>query len=81
MKLKNIIHVYGTHDFEPDLNVHVLTFKGWSLLQFSLGWSKYADWPYLQITMGNNMLFGVFGYIYKFSFSFDFLAKTWVHYQ
>ena len=62
---------------------HIFSFfrgKKFSLIQFSVGWDDYASWPYIQISSGNNNLLDVLFYAYRFSFSFELIARTWVHY-
>lgn len=81
MNFKNLIQVCKKEDFGPDLNIKILSFENWSILQCSIGWSDYPDWPYLQVMMGNNTFFGVLFFLYKFSFTLDIISRTWVHFM
>jgi len=74
MKLINLKH---REDFGHDYYVQILNVKKWSLLQASVSWNDYPSWPYLQVTMGSNGLFGIMFWVYKLGFDLDILSRTW----
>ena len=74
MKLIKFTYRY---DFGHDTYIQFLIVKGWCLFQFSLSWNDYGGFPYLQITSGNNGLFGFMFWVYKFGLDFDILSRTW----
>ena len=60
------------------LNHYPKPFKGdWSLLQFSISWNDYPSYPYLQVTSGNNGVFSLLFWVYKFGFDIDILSRSW----
>jgi len=65
------------YDFGHDWYVQVLFTKRWALLQVSVSWNDFPAWPYLQITLGSNGLFGILFWAYKFGLDVDILSRTW----
>jgi len=66
-----------TDDWGTDLYFSFLKTSNYTALQISVSYCEYAEWPYLQITMGQNSLFGAFCYFYKFGFDINIVSKTW----
>jgi hypothetical protein len=65
-------------DWGTDLIFSFLKTSRYTLLQISLSYCEHPAWlPYLQITMGQNSLFGAFCYFWKLGFDFTILGKTW----
>jgi hypothetical protein len=64
-------------DFGVD---HIFTlFKGKrrSFIQVSVSWNDYPDFPYLQISFGNNRLIDILFWCWKFGFAFELFGITW----
>ena len=64
-------------DYGTDLYFSFLKTPSYTLLQVSVSYCEFASWPYLQITLGQNKLFGIFCYFYKFGFDVDIVSRTW----
>ena len=75
--MKRLIQFNVREDFGTDCYVQVLNIRRWSLLQVSFSWNDYAGWPYLQINMGSNGLFGLLFWTYKLGFDVSILSRTW----
>jgi hypothetical protein len=75
--MKKLIQFNVREDFGTDFYVQVLNIRDWSLLQVSFSWNDYAGWPYLQIHMGSNGLFGLLFWVYKLGFDVSLLSRTW----
>lgn len=52
-----------------------------SFLQLDLGWNDYPSGVYLQIAFGNNRLFDILFWCWKFSFAVELLGFTWVRWD
>jgi len=74
MKLLQLKH---RNDFGDDYYLQFLTGKRWTLLQTSVSWNDFPSWPYVQITMGSNGLFGIMFWVYKLGFDLDIMSRTW----
>jgi len=74
MKLLQLKH---RNDFGDDYYLQFLTGKKWTLLQTSVSWNDFPGWPYVQVTMGSNGLFGIMFWVYKLGFDLDILSRTW----
>jgi hypothetical protein len=72
---------FGTlEDYGTGYYMTVLTTKSYSLLQvaFDIGeYSRWIEWPYLQITMGYGKLFSFLFSIGKLGFTFDICGRNW----
>jgi hypothetical protein len=75
--MKRLIQFNVREDFGTDCYVQVLNIRRWSLLQVSFSWNDYAGWPYLQINVGSNGLFGLLFWTYKLGFDVSILSRTW----
>jgi hypothetical protein len=75
--MKKLIQFNIQEDFGTDVYIQFLNIKRWSLLQVSFSWNDYAGWPYLQITMGSNGLFGLLFWVYKLGFDVSIWSRTW----
>jgi hypothetical protein len=64
-------------DYGTDYYFSFLKTSKYTFLQVSLSICEIPSRPYLQITMGENKLFGVFCYFWRIGADFDILAKTW----
>ena len=67
-------------DWGKDYYFTFLKGRKYSLLQVSFSVCQYSKWfefPQIQITMGGGKLFGVFVYFSKFGADIDFCGKTW----
>lgn len=64
-------------DFGHDYYTQIFTGKRWTLIQTSVSWNDFPSWPYVQITMGSNGLFGIMFWVYKFGFDLDIMSRTW----
>ena len=64
-------------DWGTDLYFSFLKTSRYTALQISVSYCEYAAWPYLQITMGQNSLFGAFCYFWKLGFDCTILGRTW----
>lgn len=77
MKLLNYIR---REDYGVEHIFSLFQGKNFSLVQFSVGWDDYRSWPYIQVSSGNNSLFDLLFYAYRFSFNIQLIGRTWVHY-
>ncbi len=77
MKLFNLKH---TEDWGHDYYAQVLSVKGWSLLQVSVSWNDYPEWPYIQIKSGSGSTLSILFWVYKFGLDVDILSRTWKWY-
>ena len=77
MKLFNFKH---TEDWGHDYYAQVLSIKGWSLLQVSVSWNTYPDWPYIQIKSGSGSTLSILFWAYRFGLDVDTLSRTWKWY-
>jgi hypothetical protein len=75
--MKKLIQFNYRYDFGHDVYVQVLNVKKWSLLQVSFSYNDYAGWPYLQIHMGSNGLFGLMFWAWKLGFDVSLASRTW----
>jgi hypothetical protein len=73
----SIIKFRHQYDFGHDYYVQVLNIRKWSLLQVSFSWNDYAGFPYLQINMGSNGLFGLLFWVHRIGFDVSILSRTW----
>ena len=64
-------------DYGTDLIFSFLKAPKYTALQVSVSYCGYPAWPYLQITMGENKLFGIFCYFWRIGFGVDILSRTW----
>jgi len=58
----------------------VLTIKGYSLLQTSIGVDNldtWLQWPYMSVTAGYNTLFSFYCSLGRVYFDFDLLSRNW----
>jgi len=72
-----LFHFEKQSDWGTDYYFSFLKTSKYTFLQVCLSLCEYPAWPYLQITMGENKLFGFFCYFYKFGADFDILARNW----
>lgn len=65
-------------DFGPELRIGLLVGRRFSLLQVALGLSDYGDeFPYLQVSFGNNSVFSLFSYVWRLYIDLSLLGSTW----
>jgi len=74
MKLLQLKH---RTDFGHDYYAQFITVKNWTLIQTSVSWNDFPSWPYVQVTMGSNGLFGIMFWVYKLGFDLDIISRTW----
>lgn len=67
-------------DFGKEHIFTLLRGKKFSLIQFAVSWDDYGSSPYIQVSSGNNSLLDVLFYVYRFSFNFELIGRTWEHY-
>ena len=77
MKLFKLYDFEKRDDYGTDLYFSFLKTQSYTLLQLSVSYCEFASWPYLQITMGQNSLFGTFCYFWRLGFDFTILGRTW----
>ena len=75
--MKKLIQFNVRQDFGTDVYVQVLNVRKWSLLQVSFSWNDYAGWPYLQINVGSNGLFGLLFWVHRIGFDVSLSSRTW----
>jgi hypothetical protein len=75
--MKKLIQFNVREDFGTDAYIQIINVRNWSLLQISISWNDYVGWPYCQITMGSNGLFGLLFWAYKLGFDVSLLSRTW----
>lgn len=71
MKFFDYHHVY---DFGHEWYLNIICTNLFNLLQFNMDWSNFLGRPILLINIFGESLFGFTVTVYKFTFSFDFLA-------
>ena len=64
-------------DYGTDLYFSFLKTSRYTLLQISVSYCEHPAWPYLQITMGENKLFGIFCYFWKLGADINIVSRTW----
>jgi hypothetical protein len=75
--MKKLIQFNVREDFGTDAYIQIINIKRWSLLQVSVSWNDYAGWPYLQIHMGSNGLFGLLFWVHRLGFDVSLASRTW----
>lgn len=73
----NLIKFNKRVDFGTDWYAQLLNIKGWSLIQASFSYNDFPGWPYLQLTIGSNGLFGFLFWVWKLGISIDIFSRTW----
>ena len=59
---------------------HIFTLfksKRRSFIQLSVDWNDYPSGVYLQISIGNNRLFDILFYCWRFGFNLELFGFTW----
>ena len=64
-------------DWGKDYNFIFFKTEQYSLIQLSVFWGDFVQWPYIQVTSGSGKLLGVLFWVHKFSFDIDILGRTW----
>jgi hypothetical protein len=64
-------------DYGTDYYFSFLKTGSYTALQISVSYCEYPAWPYLQIMMGETMLFGIFFYFHRIGFDCTILGRTW----
>ena len=72
-----ILDCYKKEDYGVNYVFTLLKGKRRSFLQLDLGWNDYPSRVYLQIAFGNNRLFDILFWCWKFSFAVELLGITW----
>jgi len=80
-----LIRFKHREDYGDDYYVQILNFeshfpkplKNHSILQVSFSWNDYPSSPYIQLSLGNNTLFSIIFWAYKFGFDLDVFGRTW----
>lgn len=75
--MEKLFRVNYRYDFGHDIYFQILNLNRWSLIQASFSYNDYAGWPYLQLTIGSNGLFGFLFWVWKFGFDIDIFSRTW----
>ena len=75
--MKKLIQFNVHEDFGTDVYVQFLNVRNWSLFQVSFSYNDYAGWPYCQITLGSNGLFGLFFWVHRLGFDVSIASRTW----
>ena len=75
--INKLIQFSYHEDFGGAYYVQVLTIKKRTLFQASVSWNDYGMFPYLQMTMGSNGLFGFMFCLGKFGIDFEILTRTY----
>jgi hypothetical protein len=75
--MKKLIQFNIQEDFGTDVYIQFLNIRNWSLLQVSFSYNDYAGWPYLQIHMGSNGLFGLLFWVHRLGFDVSLASRTW----
>ena len=75
--INKLIQFSYHEDFGAAYYVQVLTIKNRTLFQASVSWNDYGMFPYVQMTMGSNGLFGFMFCLGKFGIDFDILTRTY----
>jgi hypothetical protein len=77
MKTLKLFGFEKRDDYGTDYYFSFLKTPKYTFLQASLSICEIPGWPYLQITMGENKLFGVFCYFWRIGFDVDVISRTW----
>jgi hypothetical protein len=72
-----LIDFYTKEDFGTEHIFTLLKGKRWSFLQLSLDWNDYPNFPYLQISFGNNRLIDIIFWCWKAGFCVELFGVTW----
>lgn len=75
--MKKLFRVNYRYDFGHDIYFQILNFNRWSLIQASFSYNDFPGWPYLQLTIGSNGLFGFLFWVWKLGISIDIFSITW----
>jgi hypothetical protein len=75
--MKKLIQFNVRQDFGTDWYVQVLNVRKWSLFQVSFSFNDYAGFPYLQINVGSNGLFGLLFWVHRIGFDVSLASRTW----
>lgn len=74
MKLFKITKI---DDYGTDYWFQIFYSKNWALLQTSISWYEYPDWPLIQIKSGHGYIFSFLFSFYKFGLGIDLMSRTW----
>lgn len=72
--------IFDYHKKEDFGTEHIFTlFKGKrrSFIQLEISWNDYPDFPYFQISFGNNSLIDILFWVYKFGFALALFSYNW----
>jgi hypothetical protein len=72
-----LFHFEKQSDWGTDLYFSFLKAQKYTFLQVCFSLCETAAWPYLQITLGENKLFGAFCYFWRIGFDFTILGRNW----
>lgn len=76
MKLLDI-SVKRSEKWGNDYYIYFIKTKKYSLIQLCISFLESPDYPFLQINFGNNGLFGILFWVYKFGMDIDLIGRTW----
>jgi hypothetical protein len=72
-----LIDYYKKEDFGVEHIFTLLKGKRRSFIQLGLSFNNYPDFPYLQISFGNNRLIDILFWVWKFGFALEIFSFTW----
>ena len=81
----NLINFNHREDYGHEWCVQILNtgkhlpklFKNLSLIQASVSWNDYPDWPAMHIRLGSGGGISVYCWAYKFGFDIAIIDHTW----
>jgi hypothetical protein len=72
-----LFHYHKKEDLGTEHIFTLLKGKRRSFIQVSISWNDYPDFPYLQISFGNNRLIDILFWVWKFGFAFEVFSYNW----
>jgi hypothetical protein len=73
----NLLKFKHRYDFGHEWYVQFLFTDRWALLQASVSWNDFPDWPYIQIKSGTGSTLSIMFWCYKFGFDVGLIERTW----
>lgn len=76
-EIMKLLHYHKNEDFGTEHIFTVLKGKKRSFIQLEISWNDFKDFPYLQISFGNNSLIDVLFWVHKFGFALALFSYNW----
>lgn len=76
-----LFHYHKIEDFGTEHIFTLLKGKRRSFIQLEISWNDYPDFPYFQISFGNNSLIDILFWVYKFGFALALFSYNWSRFE